>query len=140
MTHISQAVRDRVAALAGYRCEYCLTSQEVSGGQMQIEHIVPLSQGGSSEESNLCLAWAWCNSYKWANTQGRDPVSEQMVPLFSPRTQDWSEHFRWSEDNTLVVGQPPVGRATVATLRMNNEYIVPARRHWVEAGWHPPRD
>jgi hypothetical protein len=22
---------------------------------------------------------------------------------------------------------------------MNNEFIVPARRHWVEAGWHPPQ-
>lgn len=21
-----------------------------------------------------------------------------------------------------------------------SEYIVPARRHWVSAGWHPPKD
>jgi hypothetical protein len=24
-------------------------------------------------------------------------------------------------------------------LQMNNEFIVPARRQWVSAGWHPPQ-
>ena len=32
---------------------------------MHIEHIIPLSRGGRSDERNLCLACAWCNSYKW---------------------------------------------------------------------------
>jgi 5-methylcytosine-specific restriction endonuclease McrA len=32
---------------------------------MHIEHIIPLARGGRSDESNLCLACAWCNSYEW---------------------------------------------------------------------------
>ena len=38
-----------------------------------------------------------------------------------------------------IIGLTAIGRATVETLKMNNEFIVPARRHWVEAGWHPPQ-
>jgi hypothetical protein len=60
------------------------------------------------------------------------------VLLFNPRTQHWYEHFRWSEDGAYIIGLTAIGRATVETLKMNSAYIVPARRHWVEAGWHPP--
>nr|WP_277882007.1 hypothetical protein [Leptolyngbya sp. FACHB-541] len=37
-----------------------------------------------------------------------------------------------------VEGQTPVGRATIAALRMNNSVIVAARSRWVISGWHPP--
>jgi HNH endonuclease len=138
MESISKATRDKVAAAAHYRCEYCQTAQAISGAQMHIEHIVPLSRGGRSDVSNLCLACAWCNSYKWAQTSGRDPLTHEDVPLFNPRTQSWHDHFRWSQDGVRLIGRTAIGRATVETLRMNNAFIVPARRHWVEAGWHPP--
>lgn len=137
--YIPQATRERVVAAAHYRCEYCQTAQEISGAQMHVEHIIPISRGGTSEESNLALACAWCNSYKWARTHGRDPETGQETPLFNPRNQRWESHFRWSEDGTMIVGLTLIGRATIDTLRMNNEFIVPARRHWVEAGWHPPQ-
>ena len=38
-----------------------------------------------------------------------------------------------------IIGLTAIGRATVETLKTNNVFIVPARRHWVEAGWHPPQ-
>ena len=104
-----------------------------------IEHVIPLSRGGRSDESNLCLACAWCNSYKWVQTHGFDPETRTEVPLFHPRTQQWHEHFRWSDNGVYIIGLTVIGRATVETLKMNNEFIVPARRHWVEAGWHPPQ-
>jgi 5-methylcytosine-specific restriction endonuclease McrA len=65
MESLSRATRDKIASAAHYRCEYCQTAQEISGAQMHIEHIIPLSRGGRSDDSNLCLACAWCNSYKW---------------------------------------------------------------------------
>jgi hypothetical protein len=138
MTYLSRASRERVASAAHYQCEYCQTAQEISGAQMHIEHIIPLSQGGPSDESNLCLACAWCNSYKSAQTHGLDPETRNEVPLFNPRTQQWHDHFRWSQDGRYIIGLTAIGRATVDTLKMNNAFIVPARRHWVEAGWHPP--
>ena len=138
--HIPQALRNKIAVKAHYRCGYCLTEQRISGAQMHIEHIVPLSRGGNSDETNLWLACAWCNSYKGDKIRALDPVTEEEVPLFNPRTQRWSEHFCWSDDGIRIIGLTPTGRATVLALRLNSEFILPARRHWVLAGWHPPQE
>jgi hypothetical protein len=70
---------------------------------------------------------------------GADPVTGEMIPLYDPRTQDWLEHFKWSDDGVHIIGLTPVGRATVAALRLSddpNALIV--RSYWVAAGWHPP--
>jgi len=106
---------------------------------MHVEHIMPLAHGGTSDESNLWLACGWCNSYKGAKTHGIDPLTGVEAPLFSPRKQQWSEHFLWSTNGSEIVGLTAIGRATVRALRLNNEYIVASRRQWVAAGWHPPK-
>lgn len=139
MAYIPRAIRRRVAVLAEHRCGYCQISQQISGAQMHVEHIVPLAQGGTSDESNLWLACAWCNSFKGTKIFGVDPVTSVEAPLFNPRIQQWSEHFHWSDDGCEIVGLTAVGRATVAALRLNNDYLVTSRRQWVAAGWHPPR-
>lgn len=139
MAYIPRAIRRRVSALAEHRCGYCQTSQRISGAPMHIEHIVPLALGGTSDDSNLWLACAWCNSFKGTKVSGVDPVTGVEAPLFNPRTQQWSDHFQWSDDGSEMVGMTAVGRATVTALRLNNEYLVASRRQWVAAGWHPPR-
>ena len=136
--YISKKRRRKVADRANHRCEYCQTAQLISGAQMHIEHIIPLTQGGKSDEQNLCLACAWCNSYKSTQTVAIDPLTQEEVSLYNPRTQTWSDHFRWQENGVEIIGLTPTGRATVAALNMNNEYILPARRQWTLAGWHPP--
>ena len=135
---VPKALREHIAAEAGYRCGYCLTDQRVSGAQMHIEHLIPRAQGGRSARTNLWLSCAWCNSYKGTRTEAVDPATGMRVGLFNPRTQVWSEHFCWTDDGVRILGLTPVGRATVEALRLNNPYIVPARRMWVVAGWHPP--
>ncbi|WP_295427014.1 hypothetical protein [uncultured Thiodictyon sp.] len=57
----------------------------------------------------------------------------------SKRRQRWAEHFVWSKDATCILGLMATGRATVVALNLNNPYIVPARRLWALAGWHPPQ-
>lgn len=140
MVHISVALRRRIVVAARHRCGYCLTAQMISGAQMHIDHIMPVALGGTSDESNLWLACAWCNSYKGSQSHAIDPFSSQSVPLFNPRTQSWPDHFGWSDDGTQITGLTATGRATVLALHLNNEYIVSARRQWVIAGWHPPQD
>jgi hypothetical protein len=115
-----------------------LTDQRISGGQMHIEHLIPRARGGRSERANLWLSCAWCNSYKGTQVESVDPETGMHVSLFNPRIQRWPEHFRWTDDGVRILGLTPVGRATEAALRLNNPYIVPARRMWVVAGWHPP--
>jgi hypothetical protein len=138
MAYVPRAVRRRVETAARDRCGYCLTPQQISGAPLHVDHIVPVAGGGTSDEGNLWLACAWCNSYKGARTSAVDPESGIEHPLFNPRLQRWEDHFCWSEEGTIILGLTPTGRATVALLHMNNDYIVAARRQWVLAGWHPP--
>ena len=133
-------MRERVIAASGNRCGYCQTAQRVSGAKMHIDHITPIAHGGTSDETNLCLSCAWCNSYKAAKTHADDPVTRATVSLFNPRTERWVEHFRWSDDGIRILCLTAVGRATIIALRMNNEFILPARRLWASAGWPPPAD
>lgn len=139
-TFIPAELRQRVVTTARRRCGYCLTSQTVVGFPMHIEHIIPEALGGSSAEENLWLACPLCNGYKGVQTHATDPLTGAQVLLFNPRMGNWHEHFAWSADGTLIIGKTPVGRATVVALRLNNEYVVPSRRVWAAAGWHPPKD
>ena len=56
----------------------------------------------------------------------------QLVALFNPRTQDWSEHFVL--DGLRIRGMTPVGRATVHTLNMNHPSQIDARRFFINTG------
>jgi len=102
--------------------------------------LFPESRGGSSEETNLWLACPHCNGAKSDRIDAPDPESGLMVRLFNPRRDVWAEHFTWVDGGAVIQGITPIGRATVAALNMNHEEIVSARRLWVEAGWHPPKD
>jgi hypothetical protein len=137
--YIPAEIERRVRAAARDRCGYCLSPQHLVMARLEIEHIVPLSQGGTSDESNLWLACPLCNRYKSDKTRGVDPEMGNEVPLFNPRTQIWSEHFRWDRDGLRIVGQTPIGRATVAALHLSDDPdALEVRSYWVLAGWHPP--
>ena len=137
---ISEELRTIVREQAQNRCGYCKTHQEYVPWILEIEHIVPIAKGGSNEEENLWLACHSCNLFKGAKTHGRDPLTGRRVRLFNPRHQQWSRHFRWNQDGTLIEGRTVCGRATVIALNLNNLVAVTVRRNWVRAGWHPPKE
>jgi 5-methylcytosine-specific restriction endonuclease McrA len=125
---INEAIRQAVRERAQYLCEYCHSSEEVSAAQFAVDHILPR-----------------CNSYRYNFTTALDPHTQNMVPLFNPRTQRWAEHFVWTADGLSIVGTTPIGRATCNRLDMNDARhndgaIVKARRLWLQGGWHPPAD
>lgn len=129
----------RVREAARNRCGYCLSPQHLVLARLEIEHILPRSRGGSSEESNLWLSCPLCNRHKADRTSAVDPETGREVALFNPRRQRWSEHFRWSEDGLLVLGLTPTGRATAAALHLADDPdALTVRSYWILAGWHPP--
>ena len=135
---ISKVKRSRVAAAFRHQCAYCQTAERVVGPVLEIDHIVPVTRGGDATEANLALACPLCNSYKADLIEAIGPVNDQRTPLFHPRSQRWDDHFEWIEDGSIIYGKTPVGRATVAALKMNHPDMVATRRLWVEVGWHPP--
>lgn len=120
---------------AGFRCEYCQTSQRVTGQAMHVEHIDPR---GGDHLDNLCLSCPNCNLSKAAAVEAIDPQTGHIEALFHPRRQQWADHFEWDVSGTRVIGKTPVGRATVVRFRMNSDRIIIARRIWVRAREHPP--
>jgi hypothetical protein len=138
---IAADVVQRVRAAAKNRCGYCLSPQRLVMARLEIEHIIPRSKGGGDEEANLWLACRLCNSHKASKTHEIDPVTEEVVSLFNPRTQDWFAHFRWSRDGIRVIGLTPIGRATVIALHLDSDRdALKVRQAWVDADWHPPAE
>jgi HNH endonuclease len=137
---ISAQLRQQIIAAADYRCEYCKSSSRLTGTPLVMEHIFPRSLGGTDDQENLAASCYRCNEFKGAKTHAIDPDTDQLVELFNPRIQVWTEHFVWENNGTLVTGLTNIGRATVIALRLNNETIVEARAFWIEAGWHPPTE
>lgn len=140
MSRVSDSLRQAVRTRAGYRCEYCQTSEWLAGQRFHLDHIIPLVEGGLTTEDNLCLACPMCNGSKLHRVDGIDPETGLYSSLFHPRRQVWAEHFKWSEDGLTVVGLTPSGRATVETLRLNHHLVLEARSVWVSVHRHPPKN
>jgi hypothetical protein len=110
----------------------------IMGIPMVIEHIIPLAGGGSSAPDNLRLACYRCNEFKGSRTEAADPINGKLTLFFHPRLQRWSEHFAWSEHGDTMDGLTSCGRTTIDALRLNNAWIVQARRFWMLVGLYPP--
>jgi len=138
--YISIDLDRRVRTAANNRCGYCLSPQKLVMARLEIEHIIPIAKGGTSDESNLWLACPICNAYKGSKVELIDSITGETVTLFNPRTQVWAEHFQWAENGTQVIGKTQIGRATVAALHLDNDLdTIEVRSYWVQAGWHPPK-
>jgi hypothetical protein len=129
--YIPKSLRQAVEQRANRRCEYCRSSLSFTTESFAAEHIIPVSRGGATELDNLALSCSGCNGRKYDKVEVRDPVTEQIVPLFHPRLHDWNEHF---------VGKTSTGRATIKTLGMNREGVVNLRWGLFLLGIHPPSD
>lgn len=138
MVYIPDQLRQQVEERAQGLCEYCQTAQLIVV-TLEVDHIKPVSAGGETEMTNLCLTCRGCNSFKQNFQTGIDPQTRSEVELFNPRTQSWNEHFQWSDDGVTIIGLTSVGQATISRLRMNREGLIASRRLWVQAGWHPPK-
>jgi hypothetical protein len=137
---IPDALAARIRQQARFRCGYCLRCESIMGLRMEFEHLTPLAAGGATTEENLWLSCRVCNGFKLAQTEASDPETGLIAPLFNPRRQTWSEHFRWSHDGAQIIGLTLTGRATVVALKLNDPLAVTARRAWVSVGWWPPVD
>ncbi len=119
-------------------CEYCKFPLDFSHDAFHIEHIIPLVHGGTYELDNLAFACDGCNSFKWTFVDCIDPQTGLKTPLFNPRKDEWSEHFTWTEDFSIIQGNTSQGRATVNLLKMNRLGLINVRKALLLYGVHPP--
>jgi hypothetical protein len=121
---------------AGSRCEYCRMAQVHDRPGFEIDHIIALVHGGLTEASNLALACFLDNSYKGPHLAGIDPKTRRIERLFHPRRHSWQRHFRWQ--GPTLVGRTPMGRATIAVLRINLPHRMAHRQTLLDEGLFPP--
>lgn len=137
-----QTVRER----AKYLCEYCHSPERLSANRFTIDHLIPRSLGGSDKIDNLALACRRCNERRYNFVAGIDPETQEIVPIFNPRRQQWEDHFVWLDQGVVIEGRTPTGRATCLRLDLNDtrypesDSIRETRRFWIKTGLHPPSD
>jgi len=133
---VPERLRRLITKRAAGRCEYCGLAQAGQEATFHVDHVVPRSAGGPTTSTNLALACVSCSLRKESRRSAVDPLSGRRVPLYNPRRQRWSDHFRW--DGTTIIPRTATGRATAAALQMNRPLILAIRAEEAHRGRHPP--
>lgn len=135
MSSIPAKLRRLVIRRSGDVCEYCHLAQAGQEATFHIDHVEPVAAGGQTVADNLALACVSCSLRKGARQTAIDPRTGDEVPLFNPRRDLWSEHFRWR--GVRLTGLTATGRATVKALALNRPLILAIRQEEAALGRHP---
>jgi HNH endonuclease len=133
--YISEAIRSLVVTRANGRCEYCLLHQDDAVFNHEIEHIISLKHGGSSDPDNLAWACAFCNRNKGTDIGTLLLPSQDFTRLFNPRMDIWVHHFQLNQGEIMPL--TPIGQATVKVLAINHFERIIERRELMRDGLYP---
>jgi len=111
-------IKQFVESRARQRCEYCRMHQSLQGASFHVDHIVPISLGGTDDLDNLAWACPGCNLKKSNRVIAVDPETGMEVRLFHPRLDRWEEHLAWQ--SYVLVGLTPIGRTLIAAFDLNH--------------------
>lgn len=130
--YVPAPLRRLVVERAGNRCEYCGTPEAATFAAHELDHIVAQKHGGPTEPGNLALACALCNKHKGSDLTSVDPETGDIIPLYHPRRDIWSDHFKL--DQMRIVALTAKGRVTIQLLQLNRPERVEERARLIEAG------
>lgn len=82
---LTRAQRLRVYNMYGGRCAYC--GKPIKYEDMQVDHMVPLYNGGTDNEENYAPACRMCNHYK--STYTVEKLREQLGKLQERLRKDY---------------------------------------------------
>jgi hypothetical protein len=97
-----------------------------------IDHVVAEKHGGTTTLDNLALACSLCNLRKSSDLASIDELTGAGEPLFHPRRDRWSDHFRLA--GGCIEPTTAKGRVTTRLLRLNNPDRIEEREFLVAAG------
>ncbi len=135
-TRPTAELRRQVVDRARNCCEYCLLAQDLAASSHQVDHVIAEKHGGQTTLDNLALSCTVCNRRKGSDIGSVDPETGDLLPLFNPRTQQWSDNFML--DGAHIVGLTNVGRTTVAFLQLNAVERLMERDALIRTGRYPP--
>jgi len=113
---ISAELRQTIVDRANQLCEYCLIAEADTFYGCQVDHIISLKHGASSTSNNLAYACALCNRAKGSDI-GSIATSGEFTRFFNPRTDHWSEHFRF--EGATIQPLTAIGEVTARIFGFN---------------------
>jgi hypothetical protein len=134
-TYIPTALRQLVYERAKGCCEYCLIPDTFVLATHEIDHIISEKHGGLTQADNLALSCTLCNKYKGSDLTSIDPETGQIVPLYHPRRDQWSEHFQLI--GTQIIPLTPTARVTIRLLQFNRMERIEERKRLIAAKMFP---
>lgn len=100
--------RENVWARDRGTCQYC--GDKVTRAGFTYDHVVPRSQGGATEWTNVCVSCAGCNQRKGGRTPAQAGMALRTVPV-RPKTLPNVLRFTL----TWAPGMPPSWRDFLAS-------------------------
>lgn len=128
---ISADLRQTIVERAKQVCEYCLISETDTFYGCEVDHIISLKHGGSTELANLAYACALCNRAKGSDV-GSIAMSGEFTRFFNPRTDRWAEHFRL--EGATIQPLTIIGEVTVRIFGFNESTRVREREEMIRFG------
>lgn len=120
------------------RCAYCGTTE----GQIEVDHIIPQSRGGTDRRSNLVLACATCNARKGDRTPQEAGMSLQIpqptISASSARARPYRHRTaqlltaRLNAADLHVTWQSSADDSAVASSAMFQALVSFASNPWVQ--------
>ncbi len=131
-TYVSTQLRRVVAGRTHNCCAYCLQPELFALCSHEIDHVIAEKHGGETVEGNLALACKLCNTYKGSDIASIDPESGEIVRLYQPGRDRWSEHFQLEGSGLMPLTD--LARTTVWLLDLNRSERQEERPLWFAAG------
>jgi hypothetical protein len=128
---ISAELRQIIADRANELCEYCLIAEADTFYGCEVDHIISLKHGGSTEPDNLAYACALCNRAKGSDI-GSISSTGEFSRFYNPRTDRWSEHFRL--EGSTIRPLTTTGEVTARLLGFNESARVHEREEMIRFG------
>ena len=124
---MDKATREIVIERAGNACEYCQLPQSAQPfASFHVDHVIATQHRYDDGLENLCLSCQSCNLHKGTNLTTIDLASDEIVRVFNPRSETWTDHFEIVD--FVIVGKTAVGRATARLLAMNTPSRIELRQ------------
>ena len=131
---ISAELRQIIADRANQLCEYCLIAETDTFYGCEVDHIISLKHGGSTEPDNLAYACALCNRAKGSDV-GSIASSGEFTRFFNPREDRWTEHFRL--EGATIHPLTLIGEVTARILSFNDSARIHEREELIRFGRYP---
>ena len=132
--YIDPGLRQFIAERAEYLCEYCLIHENDTYLGCEIDHIISLKHGGTSDADNLAYACVFCNRHKGSDV-GSVLNGEEFVRFYNPRQYRWGEHFQL--DGSIIRLRTSIGEATAQILLFNTDERLLERESLLEINRYP---